>query len=287
MLILILILVFLAVGGAAWVALRSLRNRDFGQNLPDTEANTKTAVLPSDQSQTERQTALRGILAFIFGILGLLLTVEAPFPVPLLIFAIMAVAGFSLPTLLINFRRMKRRKLFNTQLIEAMNTMANGLKSGFSFSQAMQHMARRMPDPCGIEFRTVLHEVDLGVTLSKALNNMVKRMEDRDLELMVMAIDLCLQVGGDLPSAFEQIMAAIRERNHIEQKVGALTSQGRMQAAVVGVIPLALGAIVHAINPELIRPMYTTLIGWTMIVAVVTLDIIGYFSIRKIVSISY
>jgi len=276
--------VFCAVAVPAYLTVRSMEKRRALSPLDRIEGSAAAA---QGNTADERMIALRSVLGLIFGLLSLLLTTTAPFPMPPVVFAVTAAVGFMLPEVYRRRKVARRCKLFNTQLVDAMNTMANGLKSGFSFSQAMQHMARRMPDPCGVEFRTALHEVELGVSISQALHNMVKRMGDRDLELMVMAIDLCMQVGGNLPTAFEQIISAIRERNHIEQKVSALTSQGRMQATIVGLIPFALGIVVHAINPELIRPIYSSLIGWTMIAVVITLDVIGYFSIRKIVSIRY
>lgn len=280
----IMILVFCAAGLLAYMTAQSMEKQRAAARLTRAGGNVQSA--PGD-SGDERMIALSSMLALICGILGLLLTTTAPFPVPPVAFAVTASVGFMLPEVFRKRKIARRRKLFNTQLVDAMNTMANGLKSGFSFSQSMQHMARKTPDPCGVEFRTVLHEIELGVNQSRALHNMVKRLADRDLELMVMAVDLCMQVGGNLPTAFEQIISAIRERNHIEQKVNALTSQGRMQATIVGLIPFALGIIVHTINPELIKPIYSSLIGWTMIAVVITLDVIGYFSIRKIVSIRY
>lgn len=235
----------------------------------------------------ERILLLKVISAFACGIFGFALGAAAPPPFPLIIFAALAAAGSFLPDAWLRWMLDKRRKMFNLQLVEAMNTLSNGLRSGFSFRQALELTSRQVPDPCGLEFRITLHQVDLGLSLNDALRNMAERLDDRDLELMVTASALCLQVGGDLPTVFAQIVETIRDRNRIEAKVDALTSQGRMQATIVGLIPFALALIVRGINPEMMRPMFTTILGWTLLVIVVALDVAGYYMIRRIVSIRY
>lgn len=235
----------------------------------------------------ERLLLLKVIAGFVFGTFGFAVGSAAPPPFPLIVFGIAAAVGSFLPDFYLHWMLEKRRKTFGIQLVEAMNTLSNGLKSGFSFRQALELTARQVPDPCGLEFRIALHQVDLGVSLPDALRNMTDRLDDKDLELMVTAANLCLQVGGDLPTVFGQIVETIRDRNRIEEKVDALTSQGRMQATIVGLIPFALALIVRSINPEMMKPMFTTILGWTMLLIVIALDVAGYYMIRRIVSIRY
>lgn len=231
----------------------------------------------------ERLVHIKVISAFMLGVITLVVSSGLMRPVPFVLSAAAAGLGAVIPDILIRFKAARRREKFNSQLIAAMNTISNGLRSGFSFLQALDLAARQLPDPAGQEFRLTVREINLGVRIEEALDNMNKRLDDKDLMLLVAAVRLTIQTGGDLPEVFGQLSDTIRERNRIDGKIRALTSQGKLQAVIVALIPVALGFIVNFINPDLMRLMYTTMIGWAMLAAVVVLDIIGFFLIRKIV----
>lgn len=287
MLAAIILCVFGAVGLQAYLLVRSLAEGYSSYEQRYLRSATAALSQLSINVPAERLLLLKLVSASLCGVVAFALAAAAPPPFPLIFFGLAAIAGSFLPEFCLRWMLDKRRKKFNTQLIEAMNTLSNGLRSGFSFRQALELTAKQVADPCGLEFRIALHEMDLGVSLPHALRNMSDRLEDSDLELMVMASNLCLQVGGDLPTVFAQIIETIRERNRITGKVDALTSQGRMQATIVGLIPIALAFIVRAINPEMMKPMFTTVLGWSLLVIVIALDVAGYYMIRRIVSIRY
>ncbi|NLE66599.1 MAG: hypothetical protein GX608_04175 [Lentisphaerae bacterium] len=233
----------------------------------------------------ERLMHMKVISAFLLGVIALVVSSGLMRPVPFILAAAAAGIGAFIPDILIHMKVARRREKFNSQLIAAMNTISNGLRSGFSFLQALDLAARQLPDPAGQEFRLTVREINLGVRIEEALENMNKRLNDADLMLLVAAVRLTIQTGGELPVVFGQLSDTIRERNRIDGKIKALTSQGKLQAIIVVLIPVALGIIIHFINPELMRLMYTTMMGWAMLAAVVVLDVIGFFMIRKIVSI--
>lgn len=195
--------------------------------------------------------------------------------------------GLFIPDFFLRVMYNKRRKRFNSQLVDAMNTLSNGLRSGLSLRQSLELAARDLTDPAGQEFRLTHREIQLGVSLDTALENMARRLEDADLQLIVNAIRLTMNTGGDLPTVFKQITETIRERNRIEGKIKSLTSQGKMQAMVVGLVPVVLFFIVQRTNPEMMRLLYTTIPGWTMLTVAAGLDVVGYFLIRRIISIKF
>lgn len=249
---------------------------------------SRTAAILSElynDRTAEGILTIKVLAALLAAMLAYLLLADAMMPVPLVAAAVAAIVGGMLPDMILRRQQEGRRKKFNTQLIDAMNTISNGLRSGFSLMQALSLAARQLPDPIGQELRLVCHEIELGTRTEDALQNLNRRMHDRDLQLVVASVRLTTQSGGDLPAVFKRLSETIRERNRVERKIRALTSQGRLQAIIVGLIPPALGVIVHLINPTLMELMYTTLLGWFLITLIVVLDLVGYYLIRKIVTV--
>ena len=230
---------------------------------------------------------LKIIFSALFALLFFVMGAEAPHQVRMLLPLAGVAVGVFVPDLYLRLMYHQRRKQFNAQLVGAMNTLGNGIRSGMSLRQSLELAAQDLPDPAGQEFRLTHREVQLGVSLDTALDNMARRLQDQDLQLMVNAIRLTMNTGGDLPSVFKQITATIRDRNRIEGKIKSLTSQGKLQAMVVGLVPVALFFIVKHTNPELMRLLYTTVPGWIMLAVAAGLDIVGYFLIRKIISIKF
>lgn len=193
--------------------------------------------------------------------------------------------GFYLPMLLVRYYRKRRIKLFNTQLVDALQAMANAFKAGLTFPQAIEHVSREAMPPLAQEFTLFVREVKLGVQLEEALVNMSKRVGSDDLELVVVSTNIARQLGGNMAEMFETISSTIRERFRLEGKIDALTSQGRLQGWVVAAMPAALGLLLNIMRPDLMQPMLNHLFGYVLVFVIMVMEVLGILIIRRIVNI--
>jgi tight adherence protein B len=198
---------------------------------------------------------------------------------------LLAVVGIFLPGALIRFYRQRRIKRFNAQLVEALQQMANALKAGLTFGQAMEAISREARAPLQQEFGLFVKEVKLGVPLDDALLNMAQRVGSDDLELMATSTTIARSLGGNMSEIFETISATIRERFRLEGKIDALTSQGRLQGWIVSAIPLLVAIILNYMHPELMSPMVGSTFGYLLFATILLMEGIGILVIRRIVNI--
>jgi tight adherence protein B len=168
---------------------------------------------------------------------------------------------------------------------DAINLLANGLRSGYSLLQAMDALAREMPPPIADEFRRVVREIGLGLSNERAMNNMLRRIPSDDLDLMITAINVQHEVGGNLAEILEVISHTIRERIRIKGEIRVLTSQQMLSGYVISFLPIGLGFILYAMNPDYMGAMFQEPCGWAMIAVGVISTTIGFIAIRKIVNI--
>ncbi len=199
--------------------------------------------------------------------------------------AIAAVAGFFAPAGAVRFYRQRRIKLFNTQLTEALQQMANALRAGLTFQQAMDQIGRESVAPLRQEFGLFTKEVKLGVPLEEALVNLANRVGSEDLELVATSTNIARQLGGNMAEMFETIAATIRERFRLEGKIAALTSQGKMQGWIVASLPLWIGLFFNWYRPDLMEPMFENAYGYILVSLILVLEAIGFLLIRRIVAI--
>ena len=199
--------------------------------------------------------------------------------------AIVAVGTFPMPRLILRYLRIKRLAKFNEQLEDALGGMSSSLKAGFSINQALESIADENRPPISIEFRLLVQELRLGVPLETALDNMCKRIESDDFELVAVAIITARQTGGELTSVLERLASVIRERLRIHRKISALTAQGRLQAIVIGIMPFALMFMMSYIVPDAMSAFFESVIGIISCVIAIILVIAGFLSIKKITSI--
>ena len=199
--------------------------------------------------------------------------------------ALASVAGFFAPALCVRFYRRRRVQRFNAQLTEALQQMANALRAGLTFQQAMDQTGREASAPLRQEFGLFSKEVKLGVPLEQALANLAGRVGSEDLELVTTSTNIARQLGGNLAEMFETIAATIRERFRLEGKIAAITSQGKLQGLVVATLPLFIGLFLNSYRPDLMQPMFETAYGYVLVSAIVLLEAIGFLLIRRIVAI--
>lgn len=197
-----------------------------------------------------------------------------------------ALAGILMGLALLGLRIRRRRKKFTNQLGDMLTMVANALRAGFSFMQAFELISREMDAPMGREVQLVVNEVNLGNTLESALDNMQRRVASPDFELVVTAVLIQRQVGGDLASILDTISETIAERVRMRREVMALTAQGRASGWVLAAIPVGLFIILYMMSPSYLSPLLDTDIGRMCVVGAFILEVIGFFVIQRIVDIN-
>jgi len=219
--------------------------------------------------------------------LGLVLAWEARPPAPEVTAVVLGIAGYWAPEGVIIYLRKKRRADFSGQLVDGLVLMSNGMRAGFTLQQAVDMVIEEMPAPISQEFDLIRREWRLGVDIDQALRNCVARTQDADLDLVVTAIQITRQLGGNLAEVFDRIVAMVRERKILAGKAEALTAEGRMQAIVVGLLPYGFMVTMMKVNPDLMRVMWTTVPGLIGLGLVVILDAWGFLWVRKLGRIEY
>ena len=179
----------------------------------------------------------------------------------------------------------KRVDNFNLQMVDGLNLMSNGLKSGLSVNQSIGLVVQEMPNPLQQEFALVLNENKLGVPLEEALNNLAKRIQCDDVEMFVTSINILKETGGNLAETFDTIAATIRERIKVQKKIQAMTTQGFTQGMFLLSVPLLLGLAFQSQDPEFMKPLITTTLGWVVMLVIFLLEAFAFFVIMKIVKI--
>jgi len=195
------------------------------------------------------------------------------------------VLGFFLPRIVVRSMRSRRLRKFNDQLGDAINLMVNSLKAGYSVPIAMETVANDMPPPISEEFRRVVIETGLGISLENALGNMLRRVRSPDLDLLVTAINVQSEVGGTLADILETISFTIRERVRIQGEIKTLTAQGEITGYVLGLLPFALTVILFILNREYMTRMFTTPCGWLMTGVAVFIVVLGFIIMRRVIKI--
>lgn len=179
----------------------------------------------------------------------------------------------------------RRRRKFNEQLPEALATMSNALRAGFSLAQAFDSVVDVGEKPVSEEFAILQQQLRIGMTFDAALESMSARVGSEDLTLVTTAILISRKTGGNVTEIFDKISATIRGRLKVERKVRTLTAQGRLQGLVVTLMPFLLGTVLTIIKPKMMLPFLTSFLGIVSIVVMLVLMTIGWMMIRKIVKI--
>jgi tight adherence protein B len=194
-------------------------------------------------------------------------------------------AAWNVPRLIIANRKKERIKIFDSQLNEGIMVISNSLKAGYSFLQAVAVAAEETKDPFSKEFKKMLKEISLGVSEEDALKSLLLRMESEDLRLIMNAILIQKDIGGNLSLILDNIADTIRERQKIKGELKTLTAQGKLSGIIVMLIPIFLGLTIYLFNKEYILLLFTTTVGIAMIIVSVINQILGLFIIRKIINI--
>lgn len=198
-----------------------------------------------------------------------------------------AVVGFFLPRLYVKRQQAVRLTKFNDQLGDMINLMVNGLRAGYSTMQAMEAVSRELPAPISDEFRRVVQEMQIGIPMEKALENLLRRIPSEDLDFVITAINVQREVGGNLSEILDTISFTIRERVRIKGEIRVMTASVRTSGLVLAMIPLFLAGALWFISPEYIGSFFSRgpFCGWLSVGIIVGMIASGYFVMMKIADI--
>ncbi|HET6446392.1 MAG TPA: type II secretion system F family protein [candidate division Zixibacteria bacterium] len=211
-----------------------------------------------------------------------------------LIFATLgAIFGLFLPRMYLSFAAKRRLRAFENQLSDTLNLWVNALRSGYSVLQAMEAIATELPPPVSVEFERVVQEVRLGLTVPAALGNMLRRVPSDDLDLVITAVNIQREVGGNLAEVLDTISFTIRERVRIKGEIRTLTAQGRLSGWIISLLPIGLALVLLMINPSYMGQLFANAppflfgipCGWIVVGVGLVMMTIGIIIIQKIVDI--
>jgi tight adherence protein B len=169
-----------------------------------------------------------------------------------------------------------------------LNLMVNGLRAGFSTVQAMEAVSKELPAPISVEFRRLVQEMQIGIPMEQALDNLYRRIPSEDLDLIIAAINVQREVGGNLAEILDTISYTIRERVRIKGEIRVMTSQVMYSGRFLSVLPFILGLILWFLNRDYMMMFFnpeTRLCGGIMIAAIILLISSGYFMMTRVANI--
>ncbi len=193
--------------------------------------------------------------------------------------------AFQLPKAWLNWKVKQRTDKFVAGLMDLTFGLASALRAGVSLPQALESVSRNIGGPIQEEIGFLLREYRLGVDLPDGLTKLCRRIPNEDLFLLATSVRLTLQSGGSLAEVLEKITDTIRNRSEFQQKLKTMTAQGRFEAIAMASAPLAAFVVLFAIDQDLMLPLITTRIGYAALGFTALLELIGFFWIRKIVTI--
>lgn len=190
-----------------------------------------------------------------------------------------------MPDFVISRQAKKRMAHFNSQLADGLMIIGNALKAGYSFMQAMALVSKEMDGPLAKEFSTLLKEMSFGITMEESFANITARVDSEDLKLVVNAILIQKDVGGNLSDILDKIIDTIRERQRLKAEVKTLTAQGRLSGLIITLLPFTMALFLFFVNRDYLLLLFQNSIGIGMVIYGLISQTIGFFVIRKITDI--
>lgn len=198
---------------------------------------------------------------------------------------VLGVVGYMIPRKWVSGRRKKRADHINAQLVDMLGMVSNSLKSGYGLMQSFEFAGRQLPDPLGQEIRRMLRESTLGMAAEQALAALGARLDSRDLDMVLTAINIQRSVGGNLAEILDKTAFTMRERERIRGEIVTLTSSQKMTGILIGGLPIFMFVTFMVINPGYMSLLFTTTAGRGMMITGVVMEIMGYFTIQRIMAI--
>jgi tight adherence protein B len=266
--------VALGVGGIFYLSL-SRTALVMKEPVVKEKSGVRTALLPSLPN--------KNVLIVIFAIM-LTATVWLVIEHPLAIF-LSAVGGVVIPNRIYLYLHKKKLALMDSQVPDMLSMISGSMRAGASLMAALESVARDGPKPIKNEIDMMLREVRLGIDLDNALDHLAARVKSSEMIMVVAAIKIARESGGNLSESLENLSRAVRDRQNMEKKILALTAQGRMQALVMAGLPFFMLYMLFQLDPVSMAPMFHTFIGWAIFLVVCVWITIGFKAIEKIMSI--
>ncbi len=201
---------------------------------------------------------------------------------------IAGIGGLFVPIFYVRSRQSARLHTFEAQLPDMINLTVNSLRAGYSIMQALEAVSKEMPSPTSLEMRRVVQEMQLGISLEAALDNLLRRVASNDLKLMVTAMNIQREVGGNLAEILDTISFTIRERIRIKGEIRVLTAQQRITGYMIGMVPFVLALFLYFVNRQYIMQFFnpaTRICGIPMVITGLLMIFAGFFAVQKIASI--
>ena len=197
----------------------------------------------------------------------------------------LAVVGYMLPAMWVNGKKKSRINKINQQLVDLLGLVSNSLKSGYGLMQSFEFASRQMNPPIALEIRRMLRDSNLGMGAEEALNALGERIDSSDLDMVLTAINIQRTVGGNLAEILDKVASTMRERERIRGEINTLVAQQKMTGIVIGGLPVFMFAIFMVMNPGYMSLLLTETIGKGMLAAAIGLQLMGYFSMKRIMAI--
>lgn len=276
---LILAVVMIAAFMAIWIALHGVRTLLARQR---------------SELETSSRTTLADMFIFIDATKLFYYNIAALIVLPTLVWLFTnnpvfitgtAIATLVLPKYYIKNMSERRLKRFEEQLPDALLMVSGAMRAGASLNVALESMIKEQKPPLSQEFELMLREQRLGLDFDAAMVNMEKRNPVQDFSLVVAALRISREVGGNLAEILESLANTLREKATMEGKIRSLTAQGKMQGVIMSCLPLLMMAALNWIEPKAMGTMFTTLFGWITLSVIIVMITIGYLFIRKITTI--
>jgi tight adherence protein B len=229
--------------------------------------------------RVEEFLAIELIVSFGFIIVGLIAFEVKQLALPF------AFIGFLLPNMFLKSKKKKILKKIDEQLPDTIMLLSNSLKAGYSFMQAVEVASRELPTPISLEFKQMLKEVNLGVNTETALESLSARAQSEDLKLVILAVLIQRQTGGNLSEILDNISDTIRSRIEVKGEIRVHTAQGRASAVIISLLPVVLGFAIYLLDPTYIVVLFTEPAGLKMLGAAIAMELIGIMLISKIIKI--
>lgn len=193
--------------------------------------------------------------------------------------------SFRIPRYFVDYLVQRRIKLYQGQMVDALTLLSNGIRAGLSVPQSLGMVVNELKPPVSQEFGMILQQNRIGVTLEECFENLAKRVPTEDNEMFVSAINILRETGGNLAETFDTIVAVIRERVRLQQKIDTYTAQGMFQGVTIALMPFAIAGIYAVQDPKSVVGLVTHPLGILMTFIALILDFIGFLVILKIVKI--